>query len=64
MTTKPQTLDGDLMTVKETAAYLKVHPDTVRQLVADGKLAGKKIGAGPNSPIRISTVSIEKFMES
>ena len=46
------------------AAYLKVHPDTVRQLVADGKLAGKKMGSGPNSPIRISTVSIEKFMES
>jgi len=66
ITTKapPQTLDGDWMTVKETARYLKCAPGTVRRLVLEGKLTGKKLGAGPNSHLRISAVSIEKLMES
>jgi hypothetical protein len=29
-----------------------------------GKLAGTKLGSGPNAHLRISAVSIEKFMES
>jgi excisionase family DNA binding protein len=63
MTTKPQQLDADYMTVKETAVYLKVHPKTVIRMVEEGKLDGKKLGAGKNSSIRISSASIEKLLK-
>jgi excisionase family DNA binding protein len=51
------------MTVKETAVYLKVHPKTVIRMVEEGKLDGKKLGAGKNSSIRISSASIEKLLK-
>ena len=34
----PQTLDRDFMTVKQAADYLQVSLQTVRRLIADGKL--------------------------
>ena len=39
-------LDDSLLTVKEAAEVLKVHPETVRAWLRDGMLAGVKPGAG------------------
>jgi excisionase family DNA binding protein len=33
----------NLLTIEETAAKLKMHPETVRQWLRDGKLAGVKL---------------------
>jgi excisionase family DNA binding protein len=59
-----QQLDADLLTVAETARYLKVSEQTVRKLIKAGKLVGRKIGTGINSRLRISASSIERFMRS
>lgn len=64
MTDKPQTLDRDFMTVKQAADYLQVSLQTVRRLITDGKLSATKLGSGPNSHLRVSTISIEKLLET
>ena len=62
---KPTQLpSGDWWTVQETAAYLKVSKIHVYSLFNGSKLSGKKMGTGTTSPIRISAVSVEKYMES
>ena len=59
-----QSLDKDLLTVAETADYLSCSKQTVHRLIKDGKLQARKIGRGINSPLRITSVSIEKMLES
>ena len=61
--TTPQTLDKDWLTAQETADYLGVNVQLIWKLVKAGKLHGKKVGGRVNSPLRISSVSIEKYME-
>jgi excisionase family DNA binding protein len=61
---KVQTLDKDLLTVAQTADYLSCSKQTIRRLIKDGKLKANQIGSGKNSPWRITSVSIEKMMES
>lgn len=55
---------GDWWTVKETAAYLKVSRVVVDRLIAERKITGKKLGPGKNAHLRISAVSVEKYMEN
>lgn len=64
MSTKPQTLDRDFLTVKQAASYLQVNAQTVRRMILEGKLSATKLGSGPNAHLRISTISIEKLLES
>ena len=48
-----------VMTVKEIAEYLGVHPMTIYKYVRDGKIPAFKIGAS----WRIQRDSIKKWME-
>ncbi len=48
-----------VMTVKEIAEYLDVHPMTIYKYVQDGKIPAFKIGAS----WRIRRDSIKKWME-
>lgn len=34
----------ELMSVEETASYLKIHPEVVRRWLREGKLKGIKVG--------------------
>lgn len=36
--------DDEYLTTEEAAKLLKLHPDTVRRLIREGKLPGIKIG--------------------
>lgn len=46
-------------TIKDTAAYLQVHDETVRGLLRDKKLKHYRLG----SSIRIRKIDIDKFIE-
>lgn len=63
MSDTPQQLDRDFLTVRQTAAYLQTSTATVQRLIKNGTLSGSKIGTAPNSPLRISSASIEKMLE-
>lgn len=58
-----QQLDRDFLTVRQSAAYLQISVATIHRLIRDGILSGSKLGPAPNSPIRISSASIEKMLE-
>jgi excisionase family DNA binding protein len=47
------------MTVEEAAAYLKVSPEDIVQLIESGQLKARKIG----TTYRISRAAIEEFMK-
>ncbi|WP_322798282.1 SPFH domain-containing protein [Thermoflexus sp.] len=61
MTARPAapTAAPEVMTVEEAAAYLKVSPDDVVQLIESGQLKARKIGA----TYRISRSAIEEFLK-
>ena len=42
------------MSVKEFAVYIRVHPNTVRRMIASGRLNAFRLGEGPKSPRRIA----------
>lgn len=49
--------------ISEAAAMLQLSPQTVRTLVKDGVIPGKKINPhSRNSPIRIKLSDLEKYM--
>lgn len=62
--TNIQTLEKDWLTVKEAAAYLSVSPFTIRRWLKEGKLPHKKLGTSKNSSIRVSSLGIEKYLQS
>jgi excisionase family DNA binding protein len=57
----PQTLDRDLLTVDEAAAYLRVHPMTVRRMIREGKLKASQLVA--RGRVLIAATDIEKLLE-
>lgn len=57
----PQTLDRDLLTVSEAAAYLRIHPMTVRRMIREGKLKASQLVA--KGRILIAATDIEKLLE-
>ena len=61
MATKSQPALKEWNTIAETAAYLRVHPDTIRNRIKDRILPYSQ--PVPGGAIRISAVSIEKMME-
>lgn len=52
------------LTTKETQAKLRVSRETVRQLIKAGELDAHKVGDAPNSPLRISEESIQRYVAS
>ena len=53
-------MDDELLTVEEAAARLKMHPVTVRRMLRDGQIPGRKVGA---RNWRVSTAALKAFME-
>jgi excisionase family DNA binding protein len=48
----------DVMTIDEAAAYLRVHPQTIRRRVKDGTLPGARIGR----TWRVRRVDLDRFL--
>jgi excisionase family DNA binding protein len=53
-------VDDELLTVDEAASRLKMHPVTIRRLLREGKLPGRKVGA---REWRISAAVLRAFIE-
>lgn len=50
-----------LLTVKEAAARLRLHPMTVRRMIRDGRIPAVQLG-GPGSSIRVAADELERFL--
>ena len=55
------TAGPQLLTVEETAAELRLTPETVRRLLATGRLAGAR-GEGKRSHWRISRDALDRYI--
>jgi excisionase family DNA binding protein len=44
--------DEGLLTLREAATVLRLHPQTVRRRVADGQLRALRLGRAANAPLR------------
>ena len=53
-------MEDELLTVEEAAGRLKMHPVTVRRLLRDGQLPGRKIGA---RQWRISADALKAYVD-
>lgn len=49
----------EIMTVKEVAEYLGMHPETVRQRARRGELPAFKSGPGPRASYRFRKAAID-----
>jgi excisionase family DNA binding protein len=53
---------SDLLTIREVADQLGIHPDTVRDLLRSGRLKGIKSGTD-QSELRVSQRDLRDFSE-
>jgi excisionase family DNA binding protein len=54
-------VEDELLTVEEAAGRLKMHPVTVRRLLREGNLPGRKVGA---RQWRVSAAALREFIET
>lgn len=52
-----------LLSIKEFALKLKVHPNTIRRSIKCGRISAIKIGSGKRHVYRISTTEILRMAE-
>jgi hypothetical protein len=57
-------VNGDLMTVAEFAARIKVHPRTAYDLVRARAVDVVDVGTGKRPAYRITEIALEKFIKA
>jgi excisionase family DNA binding protein len=57
-----ETQGRELLTVKEAAAELRVHPMTVRRMIALGRVPAVQLG-GPGTAVRIDRAELHHWLE-
>lgn len=58
------TIDTPWLTLDEAAAYVRLHPDTVRKAAQAGRLSGCKTSAGRNAEWRFTRTNLDDWLES
>jgi len=53
--------ENDFYTVKEFAAKIGVHHNTVRRALKSGRICGFRVGSGNRSPYRISKSEVNRI---
>jgi len=56
-------LNGELLTVQQVAARLKMNPETVRRWLREGKLRGYLLG-GDRAGYRVAEQDLEAFIRA
>lgn len=51
----------DFLTIKEFAAKMKMHPNTVRNAIKEGKIFASRPGSGSRPAYRIADTEIERI---
>ena len=51
----------DFLTIKEFASLIRVHPNTVRRSIQNGRISAFRIGSGSRSGYRISKIEIQRL---
>jgi len=54
-------IEKEFLTVKEYAALLSLHPNTVRRSLKTGRISGFKVGSGKRSDYRIPRSEINRM---
>ena len=54
--------EKQLLTVKETAARLRLHPNAVYRRIERGELPAVALGTGPRAPLRVSEAELEQWL--
>ena len=54
-------MDCDFLSIKEFAAKVGVHPNTVRKSILKGRLAAFRIGIGKRASYRIAKTEIDRI---
>lgn len=52
---------SDFLSIKEFAAKIGVHPNTIRRSVKSGKISAFKIGSGKRSSYRIAKTEVGRI---
>jgi excisionase family DNA binding protein len=52
--------DDELLTVDQVGGRLQMHPDTVRRLLREGRLPGRKVGV---REWRVSAAALKAYIE-
>lgn len=52
---------NDFLSIKEFAAKIAVHPNTVRRSIKSGKMSALRIGSGKRACYRISKTEIDRI---
>lgn len=52
---------NDFLSIKEFAAKLKVHPNTIRRAIKSGRINGFRVGGGKKSSYRIPASEIGRI---
>jgi excisionase family DNA binding protein len=56
------TTNEAFFTVKEFADRIKVHPNTIKNLIKNGKLLAFRVGLGNRARYRIASTEIERMI--
>jgi excisionase family DNA binding protein len=54
---------GKFLTIKEFAEKLRVHPNTIRKAIKNGKINAFQTGTGKKSSYRISETELGRIVE-
>jgi excisionase family DNA binding protein len=52
---------SELLTVREVAFRLGVHPMTVRRMIRDGRMPAMQLG-GPGTAVRVDAAELERWL--
>lgn len=56
-----QHIESDFLSIKEFAAKVGVHPNTIRRSIKKGRISAFKIGSGKKSIYRIAKTEVNRL---
>jgi excisionase family DNA binding protein len=57
-----QNVNGSLLTIAETARWVRLSERTVLRRIAAGELSAVRLGSGPRAPLRVDPAELARFI--